>query len=86
MRKQEEIEQQIRGLRKAKNFTPPVSLSGIQNHKRIDAQIEVLESRGFTPKLLKKFHEEKLDDLMPAANVAKAWLDGINKDDLFDKH
>ena len=86
MRTKEEIERQIEGLTKMKEWLPEYNMFGSPNHKRIDAQISILDE------------SEKLDDIDEGdwdqpdetndiyrdAEEAKNWLDDKDYDDLFE--
>jgi hypothetical protein len=87
-RTQDEINRQIEGLKKMKNWLPERSKFGTPNWERIDAQISVLsgnEDMDDFEENAELLEEGEPDEIYNAAQEASDWLDGDNNDDLFEE-
>ena len=87
MRSQKEINGQIEGLEKMKEWLPEFSVFGTPNHLIIDAQISILDYSSE----LSDFEEGNLNEMddenqiYRGAEDAEAWLNEENDEDLFEE-
>jgi len=76
MRTKEEINRQILGLEAMKTWLPKYSAFGTNNHKNIDAQIDILNGTDIDDMEEGDWENEDEDnDAYQEAEIAQYWLD-----------
>lgn len=88
-RTEKEIARQIEGLKKMKKSLPEFSAFGDKNWETIDAQLDVLEGKKdpddfYVDETSEEF-EDGDNDIYFAAERTQEWLNGNQKEDLFEE-
>ncbi len=87
-RSQVDIDRQIKGLIKMKEFLPETSFFGGNNWNEIDAKLDVLEGKKEPDDFYQDEHAEDFqdgdNDLYFEAERAERWLEGDENEDLFE--
>lgn len=88
-RTKEQIDRQIEGLKKMKDWLPEFDMFGNGNWEKIDAQLDVLEDKkepdDFYVDESAEEYQDGDNDVYFEATRAADWLDGSEKDDLFEE-
>jgi hypothetical protein len=90
MRTEQEIERQIKALKKMKSRLPEINGFNENNWERIDAQVDILSGRRRVADFVAPYDAEQDEDetdegLESAVLEAEAWLMGHSNDDLSDE-
>lgn len=87
MKKQEEIQRQIDGLLKMKEWLPERSMFGDPNHEIIDAQVSILDGTNELEDIDEGDWDEmdEQNKIFRGAEEAQQWLDEERDEDLFEE-
>lgn len=87
MKTKEEINRQIKGLQKMKEWLPAISGMGTPNHDIFDAQISILDGSQELSDIDEGDFEEMdaQNEVYRGAEEAEQWMNGEREGDLFEE-